>query len=155
MFATKGQIQNGGIDMLHMEWKNAYSIGHDEIDKQHQRLVNIINHLLRSLTDALEDREVDVVLTEVVEYTRYHFRTEEDLMAKHGYPDLQHHRELHKALVQQVAQKFDDLSHGKEVTAIDLISFLQHWLIEHIVAEDKRIGEFLNSLPKNAGIAAG
>lgn len=140
--------------MLYIEWKSTYGIGHKEIDKQHQKLVNMINHLLRSLSDGPVNREVGAVLTELVNYTKYHFQTEENLMAQIGYPDLNRHQGLHKSLVQQVVNILTDLKENKEVTALQLIDLLKRWLVDHILQEDKQIGEFLSAQGRLAAKSA-
>jgi len=65
------------------EWKDRYSLNIGEIDKQHKRLFEIGARVydLAVLNDSYDHYdEIMKTLDELLEYTEYHFRYEENIM---------------------------------------------------------------------------
>ena len=77
------------------EWQDAYNIGVESIDRDHQRLFKIINKLL-----AFEGEKSQWACQEGIKYFKSHamkhFADEEHYMASIDYPDLKIHRQIHK-----------------------------------------------------------
>ena len=126
-----------------MIWYDNYNIGIEQVDKQHQKLAKTIRKLQKSLVNGRFSPETGETLKFLVEYTKEHFGTEEALMEKVGYEELEAHKKLHHKLVQQVVDILLGLKKGKKIDAYELIDFLTDWLINHIVQEDKKIGKFI------------
>lgn len=123
-----------------IQWQDSYKIGHDTIDNQHRKLVNMIAALQRSLIDGRSGDVLSQTLRELVDYTQYHFRDEEKAMLELGHQGIDYHKFLHRQFLDQLVQILSDLKQGKPFTTQDLITFLTNWLTEHIVAEDGKIG---------------
>ena len=125
-----------------MEWQKDYNTGITSIDEQHQKLC----HMTSKLDAAMDSDEVNQmmgqILKELVEYVKFHFTDEEKIMKNLSFPDLERHKKLHKDLVTQVANILVDIKNGKDISALELVVFLQKWLIGHIVGEDKKIGDY-------------
>ena len=126
-----------------MEWKAGYDIGVDSIDKQHRQLVEIISRLEASLSTDAENREMGDALKFLVDYTNQHFSEEEAFMQKAGFPGYEHQKTLHKDLIQEVMEVLLKLKRGESIRPQELINFLTDWLVNHILDEDKKIGEFI------------
>jgi hemerythrin len=126
-----------------MEWKVGYDIGIDSIDNQHRQLVAIISRLEASLSTASENKEMGNALKFLVDYTKQHFSEEEAFMQEVGSPDYDHHKKLHKDLIQELMEMLLKLKRGKTIQPRELIRFLTDWLVNHILDEDKKIGEFV------------
>jgi hemerythrin len=80
-------------------WDSSWNIGHAEIDTQHQKWVEIFNRLHRAVfsqDDKVINEVQRVTLKEILDYTRYHFDSEEKLMKTTSYPDSYNHWRLHK-----------------------------------------------------------
>ena len=121
-------------------WKDAYSVGVDYFDRQHKKLVAMLNDLHDAMRIGKGAEAMGRVFETLVEYTAYHFGDEEKAMAKYGYPELEEHREEHVLLTEKVLEykkKFD----GKQLlVSIELLEFLKNWLSHHIMETDKRYG---------------
>ena len=129
--------------MKDLVWDRILSVGNDEIDEDHRRLVELFNILNHSVTKEEDPDYLAAVLEELINCTVWHFSHEERLMVKHAYPRLAEHREEHQALVKS-AKEFQQkiLQSGMQVAAKDL-EFLEGWLTEHILATDMKLGSFL------------
>lgn len=128
-----------------MEWYESYSIGVKEIDDQHKQLVGMISKLQASLPAGVSPVQIAETLKFLVEYTKFHFSAEEDLMRRIGFDELENHKKLHKRLIAQVYEILVNLKKGKSVDTYELIDFLTNWLINHIRNEDKKIGKAMEN----------
>ena len=122
----------------------AYVIGIDPIDADHAELFALIEQVRQA------GAEAEVALATVqalLDYTRRHFFREESLMAENGYPELEAHRQLHRALFRRVLEMEQTLGTGQAQAACDLAVFLNDWLRGHILVHDRRYGEFILDHP--------
>jgi hemerythrin-like metal-binding protein len=81
--------------------------------------------------DALQT--VWAVMKDVVDYIETHFKHEEALMMKSGYPRLAEHQQQHKVFEERVL----DLRAKGTLDAGVFHQFLQDWLTEHIMRIDR------------------
>lgn len=124
--------------MSPIEWCADYMVGHDDIDAQHKRLVEIINTLGQDL-EGPSPLSIDQTLNALAQYTIYHFSYEEALFSQSGYPDFLVHQEQHKHFIDKVLTYRDDFENGNPVDAIKLYAFLKMWLVNHICVSDKKM----------------
>lgn len=130
--------------MAFFEWKSDYHVGHEKIDFQHHNLVNMINNIHDATTLEKDAAEVAVRVTleNLVDYTVFHFQTEEDLMKDFKFPDLAQHLKEHallKARVLDFQKKFEE---GKLEVSV-LLEFLKDWLLNHIGKRDIELAQFI------------
>jgi len=128
-----------------IEWSPAIQVGFPEIDKQHQRLVEIANDLNTAMHSGGGTQAAGKILNELVDYTVKHFAYEESQMNKHGYADQEAHKEAHRKLVAEVSAfkaKFDS---GEAAITVELLGFIRDWLLNHILKVDKALAKDLNA----------
>lgn len=131
--------------MALIEWDDTYSIGLEMIDAQHRRWIQIIN----DLDDVLNYGDADKLqrikretLDAMIDYTRYHFSCEEQLMERMRYPDIEAHQEAHRRMSGILSQVKIDSTRGYEPLNTQLMSLMMDWLKDHILDEDKQYGRF-------------
>lgn len=124
-------------------WSHAYSVGHLTVDGQHQKLVGFINTLYNIGDGPGAAAEVEKVLGELLNYTVYHFGTEEKLFEEHGYPRAAAHKTIHERLIEDVSAQVKLLKAGDRAMREKLLLFLVDWLKDHILGEDKLFRKFL------------
>jgi hemerythrin-like metal-binding protein len=59
--------------------------------------------------------------------------------------DAEKHSQEHRSFSQQVVALREGLKEGRLVSREELLSFLNNWLVNHILHTDQRLGEFLHS----------
>jgi len=118
-------------------WDARFNTGISAMDKQHQRLVELINQLFQCMKDGGDRMILGGVVDELVKYTVYHFRAEEDLMRQHRYPDFETHKQIHEQFIAKVAKFADNLKSGERLAPADIYKFLKDWLISHIEKQDR------------------
>ena len=131
--------------MNYIQWLNDYNIGIPEIDAQHRHLAELINELAQAQKDKKDASIHGKVLTELVNYTRIHFRDEEALMKKIDFPQLHEHEAQHKVLINQVVDILNTYKHGHTDITDKVLEILNHWLIKHILKQDKEIANYMEN----------
>ena len=129
-------------------WSNHYSVSVDVIDEQHKKLMGLCNKLHRLIENKDADSKVQEVLSELVDYTLYHFQTEEELFSKVCYPHAKGHKAHHEKLVKEVSGVVERFNNGDTSIKETLMVFLTDWLKDHILKEDKAFGKFLSDQKK-------
>lgn len=126
-----------------IKWSSVLETGVNQFDEQHKKLVSIINNLYNAIRQDTGKQMLEKTLNELVEYTVYHFDSEEEAFRKYGYNQSHNHIKSHEKLKAAVGQFLDNYKKGKEVIGFNLMSFLQDWLKNHIMHEDKEYGKHL------------
>ncbi len=131
--------------MGRIQWDDSLSTGVNEIDEQHKKLIELHNHMHSSIL-GLNGEDSDAVTKDVVkemmDYTEYHFKCEQEYMEKIGYPDLIFHIRLHSLFKDEIYQHFRAAIDGKYILPTQVIKLIKQWFHDHITTEDKKIGEF-------------
>lgn len=127
-----------------------YRIGIDEMDVQHARWIDLIHCFRAAAGDDLTDRRgVDaarLALDDLLDYTRWHFASEEALLNRHDYPDLSKHVVAHRGLVKQLQTLRDELgAHQICSTPLKLNLMVNIWLMEHIMQDDLAYAKHIRS----------
>jgi hemerythrin-like metal-binding protein len=124
-------------------WDHVLSVGVDEVDDDHRKLVDLFNMLNHSVTEGDDPEYLAAILEELINCTAWHFSHEERLMLKHGYEGLAEHKEEHKELVKSAKELQQKILQAGNLVAIEDIEFLERWLTEHILTTDMRMGSYL------------
>ena len=129
-------------------WRPDFATGVAIMDDQHKVLIKMLNDANAQLTDSSPLKDFEKIVQGLLNYAGYHFKTEEDLMAEHGYnqargaPAVEHIKQ-HKGFAEKVVATQEQIKAGKRIPKKDLVSFLTDWLSNHILHTDKELGAFL------------
>jgi hemerythrin-like metal-binding protein len=137
-----------------VQWQNSYSVGVRPIDDQHMELIRLTNKLFSSCM-AGQKRGGSAFLDaihEAVEYTGYHFGTEEKIMERINYPDYAKHKKEHTDFVREVYIKVEEFKTGKMLAPLQFVYFLRDWVLHHIAVSDKKLGDYLLLLKRNGDL---
>ena len=128
--------------MAFLEWQEIFETGIEEVDNQHQHLLDVINHLdeLYNSGREVSESEINEALEQLFSYTDYHFESEERIMREIRYSDQDKHKHQHQDLIARLTSKAEKLRCGAGVTCPELLAFLSDWAINHIMTEDTKIG---------------
>lgn len=115
-----------------------------EVDDQHRRLFDILNRLHEAVVAGKEQSELFAILDELIEYTVYHFQTEEKLFVEHDFPGYVGHKAEHDRLTATAVELQGQLRDGSATLSFELLDFLHDWLMDHTLGLDQDMGPFLN-----------
>ena len=121
-----------------MKWNRELEINIPEIDRQHQKLVALINELDAAMQDGRGKAVIGAVLDKLVDYTVYHFGAEEHLMDEHHYPGSVRHKTQHVEFVKKLIDFRSAYADGSLGLSISVMAFLCDWLAEHIMGTDRQ-----------------
>jgi len=114
-------------------WTDAMRTGIDAIDKDHQKIVKLMNRIMRSTSD---DSDVISAVEELVVFTRFHFRREEMIMEVCGYPDAEQHRREHREVSARINDLVGDWRRLRDAEHLEQLRFLfKETHLDHILGE--------------------
>jgi len=128
-----------------VEWKPEYSVGIDAFDDDHRQLFSLLNQAYASVSARQGDLALNHILRELAYYAQTHFRAEEALMKRYGYPELPAHKAKHDYFTAQIAQFSDHFQSGQVGLIIEVTNTLQLWLTEHILQYDLAYASYYRS----------
>ena len=118
-----------------LTWSELYSLGDPTIDSQHQHLFDLANKVLKS-----DDWfSMGSAVLELFQYTREHFRDEEELMAERHYEDLEIHRKQHDELITKLTSLPTPSAENEAQLRKEVHGLMMLWILKHIVDEDSKI----------------
>ena len=132
--------------MVKIEWANSMSTGVELIDSQHKMLLEKLNNI----SEAIENEQGVEVITRTLDfmmnYTDFHFGTEENHMEKTSYPRMEYHKRMHKEFVDTLKNMIlefqEDGATHRLAESVNV--FLFNWLVKHIKGVDGAFGKFLS-----------
>lgn len=130
--------------MTLLTWNHACTIGVRAMDDQHAILLDALNDLRLTLVHGGGREQMDDGLELLLGFTRMHFNSEEQLLETHHYPGLEDHREVHRLLLNQLAEAARRTTHRDEIQARTLLLFLRDWYFGHLEGMDREYGLWLN-----------
>lgn len=126
-------------------WKEEYSVGVEILDKDHKKLIMLLNQFTTAYDYAMSEEYERHTLEQLIDYTKYHFTREESLLSESNYGDIDAHKKQHRMMIDEVerfVKLYDEQGHAVLAQVSD---FLSRWLINHINGTDKEYSEHLNS----------
>ncbi|MCF8198910.1 MAG: bacteriohemerythrin [Sulfuritalea sp.] len=129
--------------MKDIVWSKILSVGVDEIDEDHRKLVSIFNMLNHAVAEEESPDYLEAILNELINCTAWHFSHEERLMLKHRYDGIDEHKAEHQDLIKTAKELQQQILQADKAVAEENIVALERWLTEHIFTTDLRLGSYL------------
>lgn len=129
------------------EWQPAFSVGHSLLDAQHKKLFELCHEAACHIADDTPAglAKFRIILDQLADYVNEHFRSEEALLRKHGYPLLESHKEEHLNYQLKLANFLLAAALG-EVDKTSIVACLAGWWAEHILGSDQQYVSALQAL---------
>ncbi len=120
-------------------WADSLSVGIDEIDLQHRKLLEICGELYTAskLDSEQYKLKMSKVIKSVTDYTVYHFREEEALQRRYGYPQADFHKIQHDDFVSSVSEQVNKLNENDPADGANFYAYLANWIVTHVAKSDK------------------
>lgn len=131
--------------MAFIEWQAQNATGISIIDTQHRQLFDLLNRLHASVTGGLEQGALESILEELINYSIYHFNTEEQLYEEHGSPDNEQNKKEHAEFTRTLFSLQQKFQVGSPTVHFDTLDFLHAWLMDHTTGIDVTFGNLLHS----------
>ena len=125
-------------------WNDRLTIGHLDIDREHKRLFHIASRLFEANDAGISQSDIGDILCELADYTGKHFAHEEFLMYQAKYPLCAEHVVKHWNFIQRLSLMINTYERAPHEVLQKLQSVIIEWLLQHIMADDMKFGEFWN-----------
>lgn len=133
--------------MAPFHWRDSLSLDVPVIDRDHKHLIGLVNRIHYLRLAGADRRALGNALADLETYTETHFAREEMLMRLSGYPDLAAHAKRHVKMKQQVAEWVARFAGAPERFDVEAFaSFVNDWLVMHILGEDMKIKPWVEKL---------
>lgn len=126
-------------------WNDSYSVKVAVCDAQHQKLFETMNELADAMKNRKGQETLSKTACDLLVYTKTHFREEEALLQTARYPALAEHERQHQWFAARVEKLAHDLLKDGPTSAVEVLMFLQDWLINHIRKSDCAYSTHLNA----------
>lgn len=125
--------------------KEEFKTGIDFIDEQHERLFEIADKayilLKNDFTIDKYDKVIDLI-DELKDYTKFHFKSEEDYMDSINYKKRFTQKIEHDAFIKKLDEvDYKSIDKDPDDYILKILDFLNEWLTRHILHNDKLIGK--------------
>jgi hemerythrin len=132
--------------MPFMTWTEKMSVSVAILDDDHKKLFTKINELFDAINAGEGKTAVTKTLQALVAYTAEHFKREEQVMIKAGYPELEAHKSEHAQLIQQTLELLQKCKNGPTgALPLEVLGFLKKWLTAHVQSSDKKYALYISS----------
>jgi len=136
--------------MINLKWNEDMSVGIDEIDTEHKKIISIIALIIEAIDTNANTEKIEQHFSELAFYTATHFQHEEALMQKMEFNDFIKHQKEHQAFLAQIPKIKKKILDSENTGPTDKFSqFLYDWIIEHILISDMDYVHALHSKNKH------
>lgn len=135
-----------------VEWDERYSVGIQLIDDQHQELLRLINNFC--LACAMDDEGAKtnfmLMIHGLVNYIKYHFAAEEQLLERIKYPDSAAHSRQHKEFIRDILERIENFQRGRAFSLKNFARYIKDWMLTHIALIDKKYATYIHFVNNQA-----
>jgi putative two-component system response regulator len=132
-----------------IQWHEEFSVGSEIIDRQHKQLFTLINKLISAVNNEQNVDTLGEILGAVVDYTHFHFQTEEEIIKSH--PSYENHSRIHRDFTSDMRRLAAAESENSFKEANVLLESLTNWLKDHILKTDIEYFSDLGYRPAESG----
>jgi len=128
-----------------IQWTKENSVNVKELDEQHKQFIGILNSLYDAVYHVENRNQLKDILDKLTNFANLHFKTEESYFDKFNYENSEEHKIEHAKLKAQVAEFYKKFEDGKAEITVELLDFLEDWLVDHLGIQDKKYTDCFNN----------
>ena len=127
-------------------WTKDLETGYALIDNEHKQLLKAADDLITACSLGKGRQELGTAVEFLSNYTKTHFSHEEELQAKHRFPDYTTHKSWHQAYVKNIETVLNRLKvEGPTITLVGAVNSEVSQLILHIKTADLKLAKFIQN----------
>lgn len=128
---------------LKIEWDPAFSVDVEEIDTYQKKMFELFNELITLKQKKADAKAVTNLISEINDYGKLFFSTEEKVLKRKKYPDFEAHSKSHRQFVRSAISLRREIAEDINNLTMEVILELRDWLVEHIQTSDSLYVPFL------------
>lgn len=126
-----------------IEWSDKYKTGIELVDEQHKELFRLFNKTYELYCNEFLIDKYDQIITAVEElkdYTKYHFKIEEEYMISIKYNKFFEHKLKHEDFIRKIdAIDYTIIDDNQQSQLLEILKFVSNWIINHVITVDKQV----------------
>jgi len=140
-----GLVRAGPANFLKplVSWNDEFSVGIDAIDRQHTRMLGLINNIDEVIQQGGAYEQFAPILNDLIDYTSRHFAHEEKLLEENHCPDIDRHKKSHVRLRDELSRWREKVAEASTEDMNEHMLFLRIWFPGHILNVDKKDADYL------------
>ena len=127
-----------------VEWRDDFKIGIEEVDFEHQELIELINASYEEIKKEGSTMDVIDFLGEIFAKISAHFALEEKEMKALNYDEYEDHKQDHEQLLDDIRDIMDDYEYQSSLDEKEFGQRLTNWFVNHFSTKDARLHRFLH-----------
>jgi len=130
-----------------VELTDTFVLECEELDKDHKRLVEMVNQITADI-DKGETSNCNNRVLDFVNFAKGHFSREEQLLKRNGYPDVIKHHKHHQTLITKMEhiQKFAASAATNKLARDSLKRELVYLLMDDLITTDMDFKDYLSDV---------
>ena len=124
--------------MAVIQWKSKYEVGVRKIDRQHKKIVRILNKLFDMQEGEQDLLQLQQIFDDLRNYIAEHFSTEEAYIREHDCKGIDDQKNEHEAFIDTVCGFQKEFLKQSPVTLINHFNYICDWFAHHILEVDKK-----------------
>jgi len=134
-----------------IQWSKEMELNIPEIDRQHKKLVDLLNKFYLENKAGMHEEAIKDFLTELKNYLTYHLDWEEKFLAEIGFEDFENHKKTHELFKKFYEEEVNKYLKEKDEKALrELVAFTLSWLYTHIMKSDKKYAKYYHEVYSKA-----
>ncbi len=125
-----------------IEWTKDYSVQIEHLDQDHQALFAALNRFYEGIQKCATNDNLEILLTDLIQYAKVHFQNEEAFMLKIGFDGLEAHKKEHEAFSGLVLDYLNRFKKGTAPASYEVTHYIMDWITKHIKREDMQYAKF-------------
>jgi hemerythrin len=133
-----------------VELTPAFLLEYEALDRDHQRLADLVNQVVKAIDDDEAEKCADLVI-DLVNSAKSHFAREEALLVKIGYPNVEKHQDHHRNLSTKMDHmiEFAKMAGENQLARDSLRKELVFVLMDDIITTDMDFKNFIAEKSKS------
>ncbi|MEE4364743.1 MAG: bacteriohemerythrin [Desulfotignum sp.] len=128
---------------LQIEWDPKFSVDVAEIDNHQKKMFALFNELIDLKHKKSDPKALANMISEINDYGKLYFSTEEKILRKKNYPDREIHARAHRRFIRSAISLRREIAEDVDNLTMDTILELRNWLVDHIKTSDSLYVPFL------------
>ncbi len=122
-------------------WREQMSLDYPPLDDEHKAFLDVVVQSTEVAQNG-DFAKMEDIFEKCYDYARNHFSHEEDIMERVQFPDIEAHMKSHQIFIKNISElrqqfEFASSQEEKKSAALKTASFLNVWVLGHILSRDK------------------
>ncbi len=128
-------------ESANLQWKNEWFSGNTKIDSQHKTLMEDANNMIEVFK--VDPEKFSVLYDKFIQSLEVHFRYEEGILNRVGYPFLEEHQKIHSHIISSIKRTEENMEYYISSPEVLFDYILEEILIGHFLQEDFKFFNYL------------